>query len=109
MIKILFPNQNGELFTHEGDTVANACSQFGLTLDMVCGGRGVCKKCQVEIEKSGLRQTVLVCQEKISADMKVYLKEKDNIQKTKVYKAHIMTNSLLPELSLDSAIKKIFF
>lgn len=108
MIKTLFPNQNGELFTHEGDTVADACSQFGLPLDMVCGGRGICKKFQVETEKRGLRQTVLACQEKVSANMKVYLNEKDNIQKTKVNKAHIMTNSLLSELSLDSAIKKIF-
>ncbi len=47
----------------EGTTILNAARQLGVSLESVCGGKGVCGKCKVRIEegeyrKYGIKSTV---------------------------------------------------
>lgn len=103
MFKVLFPNQNKEIRCSKEDTIAAASAELGFPLDLVCGGKGTCNKCKVEIEKDGTRQEVLACQEKVSDGLIVYLTD-DNI----VHKAAILTDSLETDLVIETSVKKIF-
>jgi uncharacterized 2Fe-2S/4Fe-4S cluster protein (DUF4445 family) len=103
MKKVLFPNQNKEILCQENDTVAAACSSLGYPLDLVCGGKGTCKKCTVEIERDGIRQEVLACQEPVSDGLIVYLKYEDY-----KHEASILTDRIETELNIDPPVKKIF-
>jgi len=76
MIRIYFPNQDRELYCQEGITLAAACETIGFPLDLVCGGKGTCRKCQLEIERYGQTEFVLACQEKVSPDMKIFLHDR---------------------------------
>lgn len=68
-----FINQNVSVTAIEGTTLSKVCDEAGLSLDLVCSGKGTCGKCKVEIELSGERKVVLACQTKISDDLIVYL------------------------------------
>ncbi|UWG97694.1 ASKHA domain-containing protein [Dehalobacter sp. DCM] len=103
MIKVLFPNQNAEIHADENETIAVVSSKLGYPLDLVCGGKGTCQKCKVEIEKDGRRQEVLACQEKVSDGLIVYLTD-DNI----IHQATILTESLETDIVIESSIRKIF-
>ncbi len=103
MKKVLFPSQNKEILCQKNDTVAVACSGLGYPLDLVCGGKGTCKKCTVEIEKDGIRQEVLACQEPVSDGLIVYLKYGDY-----KHEASILTDRIETELNIDPTVKKIF-
>ncbi|NLP43626.1 MAG: DUF4445 domain-containing protein [Peptococcaceae bacterium] len=103
MKKITFVNQNKEIYFAEQETIAQACAKAGFSLNMVCGGKGTCKKCKVTIEENGSRREVLACQEKIKADTKIYLEDSDFSHSASILTA---TNSL--QVALSPAVKKIF-
>lgn len=102
-IKVHFPNQNKTIFIDENETIASACTIAGFSLDLVCGGRGTCGKCKVEIIKSGKTQEVLACQERVSDEVIVLLKNSQIIKK-----ANILTDSELMPVDFDPAVKKAY-
>jgi uncharacterized 2Fe-2S/4Fe-4S cluster protein (DUF4445 family) len=102
-IKVHFPNQGKTVLMDEGATIAAACARAGLYLDLVCGGRGKCGKCKVDIVRNGQTSTVLACQEKVADGLCVLLKE-EQISK----KANILTDSELAPVDFDPAVKKVF-
>ena len=103
MKKIIFVNQNKELFVAEQETVAQACAKAGFSLNMVCGGKGTCQKCKVTIEENGSTREVLACQEKIKTDLKIYLKDSDF-----THNASILTATNSHQIPFSPAVKKIF-
>ncbi|MCG0274621.1 MAG: ASKHA domain-containing protein [Thermosediminibacteraceae bacterium] len=87
----------------ESETIASACAFAGFPLDQVCGGRGTCGKCKVEIIKNGEKREVLACQEKVSDELIVLL-NKDQLSK----KLSILTESDLIPVEFEPAVKKVF-
>lgn len=102
-IRVHFPNQGKTVLMDDGATIASACARAGLYLDLVCGGRGKCGKCKVDIVENGETKTVLACQEKVSDGLSVLLKD-EQISK----KANILTESDLAPLDFDPAVKKVY-
>ena len=75
MYSIKLPNQNTAFETPGGVTISQACAAAGFPMDLVCGGRGTCGKCAVQIERNGVRETVLACRTLVDCDMTVHLEE----------------------------------
>jgi len=102
-IKVHFPNQEKTIVIDENASLASACARAGFPLDLVCGGKGTCGKCKVEIIKNGETKTVLACQQKVCDGLKVLLTQ-NQISK----KANILTAGDLIPVDFDPAVKKIY-
>lgn len=102
-VKIFFPLQQKQVFIEKGATVATACASAGFPLDLVCGGKGKCGKCSVEIERNGLRETTLACQEKVYSELKVFLRE-NQIKKT----IKVLTENTSSECVFNPSLKKVY-
>ena len=71
MICVKFPAWNLTLSLPEGTSVAVACRTAGHPLELVCGGRGTCGKCLVEIrDGQGLRM-VRACRTEVTDGMEI--------------------------------------
>jgi len=103
MVKVFFPLQNQEIHVPSGETVAAACSRLGFNLDLVCGGKGTCKKCQVKIEEGGKSRLVLACQKKVSHGMKVFLNNDISAGQTAILSDHA-----LPVSAIKPSCQKIY-
>ncbi len=66
---IIFKPDNKQISIHAGATLFDAAGQAGIILNTVCGGKGTCKKCMVNLEPDG--QEVLACQHYIQNDLTV--------------------------------------
>ncbi len=67
--KISFKPDGRQISIHAGATLLEAAGQAGIILNSVCGGKGICKKCQVILEPDG--QKVLACQYRVESDLVV--------------------------------------
>jgi len=68
---VAFKPDGKRVFVHGGATILEAAGQAGIILNTVCGRRGICKKCTVELEPD--RRKVLACQYKIESDIVVII------------------------------------
>ena len=66
---ITFKPDGKKISIHEGATLAEAAGQAGIILNSICGGKGICKKCAVNIEPN--KEQVLACQYHIDSDLTV--------------------------------------
>ena len=66
---VTFKPDGKQVSIHGGATVAEAAGQAGLILNTVCGGKGTCGKCIVNVEPDG--QEVRACQHIIQRDLTV--------------------------------------
>jgi uncharacterized 2Fe-2S/4Fe-4S cluster protein (DUF4445 family) len=66
---IVFRPDDKQITIHAGATLLEAAGQAGIILNTVCGGKGICKKCLVNIEPDGKK--VLACQYRIQSDLTV--------------------------------------
>ena len=100
--QVYFINQKKEIMV-EGGTVASACEKAGFPLNLVCGGKGTCGKCAVNIQynKKQEIESVLACQMVITGDITVYLEESDYKQK-----AAVLTKAAPLELELCPSVSK---
>ena len=48
-IRVFFPLLDKSVILEAGKTVAEACALVGFPQNLVCGGKGTCKKCLVTI------------------------------------------------------------
>ena len=55
-----------------GGTLAEACARLGHPLELVCGGNGRCGKCDVLVERGGVRETVRACVTPVTEDITVF-------------------------------------
>ncbi len=70
---VLFPLVDIGLDLPKGTKVSEACDAAGYPLNLVCGGKGKCKKCLINIEENGVTKEVLGCMTEISEDMKIFV------------------------------------
>ena len=75
MFNIHLVNQNVTIHAEDGELLSQACADAGFPLDLVCGGKGKCGKCRVDIARMGQKESVLACIFKVDSDMEVWLKE----------------------------------
>jgi len=66
---VTFKPDGKQISIHAGATLLEAAGQAGIILNTVCGGRGICEKCVVNLEPG--RQQVLACQHRIQSDLTV--------------------------------------
>jgi len=65
----------GEDIIVSGGTVAEACRLAGHPLDLVCGGNGKCGKCDVTVERRGVKEVVRSCTTAVDCDMTIFLSD----------------------------------
>ncbi|MFZ0035254.1 MAG: ASKHA domain-containing protein [Sedimentisphaerales bacterium] len=66
---ITFKPDGRQISVHAGAALLEAAGQAGIVLNTVCGGKGTCEKCIVNIEPGG--RQVLACQHRIQNDLTV--------------------------------------
>ncbi|HUS73858.1 MAG TPA: ASKHA domain-containing protein [Sedimentisphaerales bacterium] len=66
---ITFRPDNMQISIHAGATLLEAAGQAGIILNTVCGGKGICEKCEAILEADGRK--VLACQYRIESDLTV--------------------------------------
>lgn len=66
---ITFKPDGRQISIHAGATLLDAAGQAGIILNTVCGGKGICEKCIVNLEPP--RRQVLACQYRIQNDLTV--------------------------------------
>lgn len=66
---IIFKPDDKEISIHAGATLLEAAGQAGIIINSVCGGKGICKKCLVNLEP-GARQ-VRACQYSVQSDLTI--------------------------------------
>lgn len=99
---VRFVNQN-KIITVEGGTLAEACEKAGYPLNLVCGGRGVCGKCRIEVKRNGKLEQVLACREMVKRDEEIYLEEKDYL-----HESNVLTESHLSGIKVSPSVKKVY-
>ncbi|NTW71511.1 MAG: ATP-binding protein [Eubacteriaceae bacterium] len=96
-----FPLLNESIVVEEGTKLSEACAIAGYPLNLVCGGKGKCKKCAVEIEEHGEIKKVLSCMTDVYDGIRVLLKEEEQ-------KAQILTSSTLDNTPLDPSLRSVY-
>ncbi|MHC4174104.1 MAG: ASKHA domain-containing protein [Planctomycetota bacterium] len=66
---ISFKPDGTQISIHAGATLIEAAGQAGIILNSICGGKGICKKCLVNLEPDS--EQVLACQYHIQSDLTV--------------------------------------
>ncbi len=66
---VTFEPEGRQISIHAGATLTEAAGQAGIILNSVCGGKGTCEKCVVNLEPAG--RQVLACQYHIESDLTV--------------------------------------
>ena len=102
-INVFFPAENIHIQVQTGVTVSEACTLAGKPLNLVCGGKGKCGKCKLEIEINGLHKEVLACQEIITRDINIFLPLEEEWNSTQILTAN---NTNLRKLK--PLVQKIF-
>lgn len=99
---IRFVNQNKEIMV-EGGTLAQACEKAGYPLHLVCGGKGICGKCKVTVERDGKLVQVLACREKVRQDETIYIENDKGFAE-----GIILVESQKLQVKFHPSIKKIY-
>ena len=87
---IIFEPDDKQVFIHAGATLLEAASQAGIILNSVCGGKGICKKCLVNLEP-GAKQ-VLACQHHVESDLTVTIPAGSRFYEQKILEHGIDTH-----------------
>ena len=66
---VTFEPEGRQISIHAGATLSEAAGQAGIILNSVCGGKGTCEKCVVNLEPDS--RQVLACQHHIQSDLTV--------------------------------------
>ena len=66
---VTFEPEGTRISIHAGATLFEAAGQAGIILNSICGGKGTCGKCAVNLEPDS--QQVLACQYRIQKDLTV--------------------------------------
>ncbi|MBS4024870.1 MAG: DUF4445 domain-containing protein [Clostridia bacterium] len=102
-VVVNFARQKKQVEVEQGVTIATACRQAGIKLDLVCGGKGKCGKCSVDIKTAAGEKKVLACQEKVTETMDVIISDKSIAGEIVV-----LTGADLGEIVRKPGIKKVF-
>lgn len=96
-VKVSFPLLKKFVEMPENSKISEACEAVGLPLNLVCGGKGKCKKCAVNIKTDNTVKSVLSCQTKVSEGLQILIRDKD-------VQAQILTESILKDIRLNPSL-----
>ena len=96
-VKVRFPLLNKSIEMPEDSKISDACNAIGLPLNLVCGGKGKCKKCAVNIQVDHTIKSVLSCQTNVTEGLQILLKH-EYIQ------AQILTESILKDIHFNPSL-----
>jgi len=94
---ITFKPDGTQISIHSGATLIEAAGQAGIILNSVCGGKGICKKCLVNLEPDN--RQVLACQHHIQSDLIVTIPPDSRFFEQKILEHGIATQiDFLPDI-----------
>ncbi len=96
-VKVRFPLLNKSIEMPENSKISDACDAIGLPLNLVCGGKGKCKKCAVNIKADHTIKSVLSCQTKVTEGVQILLKDED-------IQAQILTESIMKDIHFNPSL-----
>jgi uncharacterized 2Fe-2S/4Fe-4S cluster protein (DUF4445 family) len=96
-IKVRFPLLNKSVEMPENSKISDACEAIGHPLNLVCGGKGKCKKCAVNIKIDDTIKSVLSCQTNVTEGLQILLKDED-------IQAQILTESILKDIHFNPSL-----
>lgn len=88
---ITFKPDGKQISIHAGATLLEAAGQAGIILNTVCGGKGICEKCVVNLEPD--QQQVLACQHRIQNDLTVTIPRSSRFFEQKILSHGIDTKT----------------
>ncbi|MEA2087594.1 MAG: ASKHA domain-containing protein [Candidatus Caldatribacteriota bacterium] len=127
MIKITFLPDKKNIEANEGITVLEALERAGINIDTPCGGKGICGKCKILINKGITAATQieeeevlseeeikkgfrLACQTKLFKDTIIEIPSEIRLDFKKVFSSNLKgdINRIKNNLSLGTNLKKVF-
>jgi uncharacterized 2Fe-2S/4Fe-4S cluster protein (DUF4445 family) len=96
---ITFKPDGRQISIHAGATLLDAAGQAGIILNTVCGGKGICKKCLVNLDPDG--RGVLACQYHIDSDLTVTVPHS-----SRFFEHKILTEGVAPQTEIQPDIYK---
>jgi len=93
---ITFKPDNRKIAIHAGATLLEAAGQAGIILNSVCGGKGTCEKCAVNIGPDS--QRVLACQYRIESDLTVTIPVSSRFFEQKILAEGLETVGIQPDI-----------
>jgi uncharacterized 2Fe-2S/4Fe-4S cluster protein (DUF4445 family) len=96
---ITFKPDGRQISIHSGATLLEAAGQAGIILNTVCGGKGICKKCLVNLDPDG--RGVLACQHHIDSDLTVTVPSS-----SRFFEHKILTQGVAPQTEIQPDIYK---
>lgn len=100
MVTVKFPKLGKSIEIEAGSKVTEACAIIGEPLNQVCGGRGKCGKCTVDIIKDGKLENVLGCQTMVSNELEIMIDGED-------VNAQILTTNMIKDLKANPSLKLV--
>lgn len=97
-VNVKFPLLGKSVEIDENAKVSDACAMVGEPLNMVCGGKGKCKKCTVDVKIAGKTNTVLGCQEPVFEGLEVMITGQET-------NAQILTTNMIKDIKPDPSLK----
>ncbi|MGA1980011.1 MAG: ASKHA domain-containing protein [Sedimentisphaerales bacterium] len=96
---ITFKPDGRQTSIHSGATLLEAAGRAGIILNTVCGGKGICKKCLVNLDPDG--RGVLACQHHIDSDLTVTVPFV-----SRFFEHKILTEGVAPQAEIQPDIYK---
>lgn len=98
--KVQFLPDKHEVFVEKGTRLLDAAFQAGISVDALCGGRGKCGKCRMEVLQGGKTGICLGCETIVEEDMIVRVLRQQKEER-------ILSDSLKQDISVDSGLKVV--
>ncbi|MHC4292684.1 MAG: ASKHA domain-containing protein [Planctomycetota bacterium] len=96
---IKFEPDGKDISVHKGETILEAVSRAGIIINTPCGGKGICKKCQVQLLPE--ERSVCSCQHRIEKDLVVKIPPQ-----ARYFEHKILTKGIDAELAFELDISK---
>jgi len=96
---IEFEPDGKKIAVHKGETILEAAARAGIIINTPCGGKGLCKKCIVELQPS--RKRICACQYVIEEDLTVRIPVR-----SRFFEHKILTKGLDTELTCQPDVYK---
>lgn len=97
-ITVNFPLLSKRVTVEENSTIADACSSVGEPLNLVCGGKGKCGKCKVDISINEKTESLLACVTKVRENLDIMITSQDS-------SSQILTSNILRTITPNPALK----
>jgi len=126
MIKIIFLPDKKNVKVNEGTTILEALESIGININTPCGGKGICGKCKILINKGITAATPieeevlseeeikkgfrLACQTKLFKDTIIEIPSEIRLNFKRIFSSNLKgdINRIKNNLSLGTNLKKVF-